>query len=155
MSLSLIVGPPNSGRTGLVRERVTAGLARDPVLVVPTIDDVSRFERELSGGEDGGSVLGVSILTFGSLFDEVARATGTALRPNLTDAQEMHLVRRAIAAAEMPILGRSARQPGFAPAVSALIHELQASALDPDTVAARAAEAEAGGAYLGELAALY
>src|SRR5262245_10037813 len=126
MTLSLIVGPPNSGRTGLVRERVAAGLARGPVLVVPTLEDVSRFERELSGGDGGPGVLGVSILTFGSLFEEVARATGSALPPSLTDAQELHLVRRAIAAADLPVLGRSARRPGFALALATLIHELQA-----------------------------
>ncbi len=152
MPLSLIVGPPNSGRTGLIRERVVAGLARDPVLVVPTLDDVARFERELVGG---GVVLGASILTFGRLFEEVARAAGAELRPGLTKAQELHLVRRAIDAAELRILARSARRPGFAPALAGLIEELQGGALDPDTVADRAAEAESGGAYLGEIAAVY
>ena len=47
MSLELIVGPPNSGRAGAVLDRFGAALERDPLLVVPTSDDVDRFEREL------------------------------------------------------------------------------------------------------------
>jgi ATP-dependent helicase/DNAse subunit B len=152
MALSLIVGPPNSGRAGAVRERLTAALGRDPVLVVPTLEDASRFERELCGG--GEPVLGVSIHTFKRLFDEVARATGAPARPPLTAAQSLHLARRAIAATELRILARSARRPGFAAALSTLIDELQASCLDPRTVEELAARSD-DSSYLGELAALY
>ena len=49
MPLSLIVGPPNSGRAGEAQARFLAGLAEDPLLVVPTADDAARFERELCG----------------------------------------------------------------------------------------------------------
>ena len=99
MALSLIVGPPNSGRAGAVRERLETGLGRDPVLVVPTLEDASRFERELC--EQGGPVLGASILTFERLFEEVVRATGASTRPALTRAQRLHLVRRAIATTDL------------------------------------------------------
>src|SRR5918994_4934234 len=153
MSLSLIVGPPNSGRAGRVRERLTAALGRDPVLVVPTLEDASRFERELC--EQGEPVLGASILTFERLFDEVARATGASTRPALTKAQALHLVRRAIAATDLGILARSARRPGFATALASLIEEIQASGLDPRTVEHGAAESAESSRYLGELAALY
>ena len=77
MSLSLIIGPPNSGRAGAVRERLEAGLGRDPVLVVPTLDDASRFERELC--EQDGPVLGVSILK------------GDVLALNITKSCELSL----------------------------------------------------------------
>ncbi len=40
MPLKLIHGPPNSGRAGLVRRAFLAARERDPVLVVPTVDDV-------------------------------------------------------------------------------------------------------------------
>ena len=151
MSLSLIVGPPNSGRAGKIRERLAAALGRDPVLVVPTLEDASRFERELC--ERGSPVLGVSILTFERLFDEVARATGGAGRPPLTDPQALHLVRRAIATTELHVLARSARHRGFAAELAALIEEIESSCLDPGTVAERAAAGGRG--YLVELAALY
>ncbi|MGH2991556.1 MAG: hypothetical protein ACRDMA_17195, partial [Solirubrobacterales bacterium] len=124
MSLQLIVGPPNSGRAGAARERLAAALGRDPVLVVPTVEDASRFERELCGADE--AVLGASILTFERLFDEVVRATGAPVRPPLTPAQSAHLVRRAIATTELGILARSARRSGFADALATLIEELQA-----------------------------
>jgi ATP-dependent helicase/DNAse subunit B len=153
MSLSLIVGPPNSGRAGAVRERLEAGLGRDPVLVVPTLDDASRFERELC--ERDGPVLGVSILTFERLFEEVVRATGASTRPALTRAQRLHLVRRAIATTDLGVLARSGRRPGFATALAALIEEFQASGLDPATAEHAAAESAESSQYLAELAGLY
>ena len=53
MPLKLIHGPPNSGRAGIVRRALIGVLERDPVLVVPTVDDVYAFERELC--ESGAS----------------------------------------------------------------------------------------------------
>jgi ADDB, N-terminal len=153
MTLSLIVGPPNSGRAGAVRERLETGLGRDPVLVVPTLEDASRFERELC--EQGGPVLGASILTFERLFEEVVRATGASTRPALTRAQRLHLVRRAIATTDLGVLARSGRRPGFARALAVLIEEFQASGLDPATVEHAAAESAEGSRYLIELTALY
>jgi ATP-dependent helicase/DNAse subunit B len=153
MALSLIVGPPNSGRAGAVRERLEAELGRDPVLVVPTLEDASRFERELC--EQGGPVLGTSILTFERLFEEVARATGASTRPALTRAQRLHMVRRAIATTDLGVLARSGRRPGFAGALAALIEEFQASGLDPATVKHTAEESVESSRYLIVLADLY
>jgi ATP-dependent helicase/DNAse subunit B len=168
MSLSLIVGPPNSGRAGAVRERLEAGLGRDPVLVVPTLEDASRFEQELCTGASpprspfGGpppgerrAILGVSILTFERLFEEVVRATGASTRAALTRAQRLHLVRRAIATTDLGVLARSGRRPGFARALEALIEELLGGGLDPATVEHAAAESAESSRYLTELAALY
>jgi ATP-dependent helicase/DNAse subunit B len=154
-SLSLIVGPPNSGKAGHIRARLEAALGQDPVLVVPTFDDVDRFERELCDGANGGAVLGTSIMTFERLFDDVSRSTGAALPPMIGRTQALHVARRASAETELRVLGRSARRPGFAAALSALIDEVQAAGLDPMTIAANAAEAEPESAYLRELATLY
>jgi len=137
----------------MVRERLATALGRDPVLVVPTLEDASRFERELCTA--GAPVLGASILTFERLFEEVARTTGAPSRPALTKAQSLHLVRRAIAATELRILARSARRPGFVSALASLIDEIQAGGLDPRTVEHRASESDENSHYLGELAALY
>jgi ATP-dependent helicase/DNAse subunit B len=152
MSLSLIVGPPNSGRAGVVRERLTAALDRDPVLIVPTLEDISRFERELCAADD--AVLGVSILTFKGLFEEVVRVTGAPVRPSLTAVQARHLARRAISSTRLRILARSARRPGFAAALAAVIEEFQAGCLDPRTVAELADRSD-DSRYLGELGELY
>ncbi len=47
MGLDVIHGPPNSGRAPEMLARFRAVLDREPVLVVPTGDDVAGFERQL------------------------------------------------------------------------------------------------------------
>ena len=74
MPLNLIHGPPNSGRAGIVRRRFTEELARSPLLVLPTVDDVFSFERELCREE--GALLGGGVHTFDGLFEQVAGAAG-------------------------------------------------------------------------------
>ena len=80
MGLSIVQGPPNAGRAGVVRRRFTAALGRDPLLVVPTLDDVFNFERELAPA--GGALLGGTVTTFAGLFREVAAATGASPPPS-------------------------------------------------------------------------
>ena len=82
MSLELIVGPSNSGRAGEILDRLRAALDRDPLLIVPTGDDITRFERDLCA--DGGAAIGATIRTFASLFDEIAVATAASIPPRLT-----------------------------------------------------------------------
>ena len=55
-------------------------------------------------------------------------------------AQRLALVRRASREVELRLLARSARRPGFAPALDRLIGELQAALLDPGALARRRAE---------------
>jgi ATP-dependent helicase/DNAse subunit B len=152
MSIAVIVGPPNSGRAGAIRERLEATLASEPVLVVPTADDAARFERELCG--DGGALLGASISTFHRLRDEVAAATGAPVRPILSDAQRLALVRDVVRDVELRLLSASARQAGFVPALERLIGELQAALVNPDELARAAGDID-GGEYEAELARLY
>src|SRR5262245_28271021 len=87
MGVKLIVGPPNSGRTGRTLETFRAAAARDPVLVVPTVDDVERFEEELT--RDGDVVIGATVGTFDQLFGLVARATDAPTGPAVSRAQRM------------------------------------------------------------------
>ena len=152
LTLDLIVGPPNAGRAGAIRRRFAEALGRDPILVVPTRDDVDRFERELSG--DGGLV-GGSVDTFPALFEDVARATGAGLPPRLSDAQRLWLVREAVGRAGVSALRASAESPGFAPAMERLLGELQSEGLDPDTLERRAAEAGGDAGYEIELANVF
>jgi RecB family exonuclease len=149
----LIHGPPNSGRAGLIRRGFTAALDRDPVLVVPTVDDVFAFERELC--QEGG-LLGGSAMTFGALFRTVASAAGAPPGAELSPPQRL----RAIAVAVQSRLGRlgplrrSASRPGFARAFERLLDELQGAGVEPEAVEASAATLE-GSAYLSDIAALY
>ena len=115
MSLSLIVGPPNSGKAGEVLARLKAALDRDPVLIVPTLDDADRFERELCEAPATAMPCSESRSgRFERLFEDVAQATGTPLPPTLSDEQRLYAVRLATRRADPRILGRSAARPGFA-----------------------------------------
>jgi RecB family exonuclease len=158
MSLQLIVGPPNSGRAGEIRARFEAALDRDPVLVVPTLDDADRFERELCAPDPAdtlaSAVVGAAIRTFGAFAGEVAAATGADVRVELSGMQRLALVRAAVRSTDLSAVGGSAARRGFAPALERLIGELQAGVVAPGELAATAAELE-DGAYEGELARLY
>jgi RecB family exonuclease len=153
VSLKLIHGPPNSGRAGVVRQSFTAALARDPILVVPTVDDVFAFERELCAG---GGLLGGTAMTFGGLFRTVLTAAGAPPGAELSPAQRLRAVAVAIEARRERLgpLRRSAGRPRFARALERLFDELQAAGIEPEEVEASAATLE-GSAYLSDLAALF
>ena len=149
MSVKLIVGPPNSGRTGktLVAFKIAA---RDPVLVVPTVDDVERFEEELTS--DGKVVIGATVGTFDQLFTLIARSAEAPAGPAVSRIQRLRLAREAASRADLRILATSSRRPGFPAALDELVSELQAALVDPVSLRERAAEA---GPYELEIAALY
>jgi RecB family exonuclease len=153
MSLKLIHGPPNSGRAGLIRRRFVAALERDPVLVLPNVDDVFAFERELCGE---GATLGGTAMTFGALFRAVATSAGAPPGADLSPAQRLRAIAVAVdsRAGRLGPLRRSASRPGFARAFERLLDELQAAGVEPAAVEASAATLE-GSAYLGDIAALY
>ncbi|MGN6276656.1 MAG: PD-(D/E)XK nuclease family protein [Solirubrobacterales bacterium] len=157
MPLKLIYGPPNSGRAGVVRQDFLAVLERDPILVMPTIDDVFAFERELSTvGGRAGAVLGGAAMTFGALFRTVATAAGAPPGAELSPAQQLRAVAVAIATRRERLgpLRRSAGRPRFAAALERLFDELQAAGVAPEEVEASAATLE-GSAYLSDLATLF
>lgn len=153
MPLKLIHGPPNSGRAGLVRGAFVAALERDPVLVVPTVDDVFAFERELCAA---GAALGGSAMTFGALFRTVATAGGVPPDGELSPAQRLRTIAVAVEArlGRLGPLRRSAARPGFARAFVRLLDELQAAGVEPEAVEASAGTLE-GSAYLGDIATLF
>ena len=153
MPLKLIHGPPNSGRAGLIRSAFAAAAERDPVLVLPTVDDVFTFERELAGG---GAALGGAAMTFRALFGRVATGAGAPPGAVLSPAQRLRCVDAAVERL-LPQLGplrRSAARPGFARAFVRLLDELQAAAVEPGAVEASAGTLE-GSAYLADIAALF
>ncbi|HET7508729.1 MAG TPA: hypothetical protein VFJ65_00630, partial [Solirubrobacterales bacterium] len=93
MPLKLIHGPPNSGRAGVIRRDFLAALESDPILVVPTLDDVFAFEREFcTEGARVGAVLGGAAMTFGALFRTVATAAGAPPGAELSPAQRLRAV---------------------------------------------------------------
>jgi ATP-dependent helicase/DNAse subunit B len=153
MPLKLIHGPPNSGRADRIQALFREALDRNPVLVLPTLDDVFRFERSLCGA---GAALGGSVMTFGDLFREVARCTGAAPATELTPAQRLAAVSVGIGAhrGKLGPLRRSAARPGFAIPFERLLDELQSAGLEPASLASGAQTLETS-AYLGDLTALF
>jgi ATP-dependent helicase/DNAse subunit B len=134
----------------VVLDRFREAMQRDPILVVPTVDDVERFEEELT--RDGAPLVGATVCTFDRLFKLVAGALEVPPRPRLTPVQARRVAAEAVARSELKLLGRSARQPGFATALEELSSELQAAGVDPHTFRERAAGA---GDYELEVAGLY
>ena len=84
---------------------------RDPLLIVPTGDDIARFERDLCA--DGTAAIGATIRTFGSLTDEIATRAATPVAAALTPPQRLALIRAATAATPLRLLSRSSRSPGL------------------------------------------
>ncbi len=150
MPLKLIIGSPNSGRTGAVLDAFRAVSSRDPVLVVPTLDDVERFEGELTRG--GDAVIGASVGTFERLFGLVARAADAPMGPVLSLTQRRRLAREAVSRSKLKLLAASAARPGFPAALEELVSELQAALVDSVSLSERAREA---GPYEVEIASLY
>jgi hypothetical protein len=131
MGLTLLAGPANAGKVALLLERYLAVLDHDPVLIVPNRPDVERAERDLL--RRAGCLLGGTIGTFDDLFDELAR--GGTPRRVLKDRQRDLLVRRVVAATPLNGLSASARTPGFADALAAVLSDLETGLLAPEQLA--------------------
>lgn len=152
MPLKLIHGPLNSGRRGLILRRFAAALDRDPILVVPNIDDVFDFEREIC---ERGAALGGAVMTFDGLFHEIASVSGSPSGSALSQVQRQRAVSVGIAEhrAQLGPLRRASLRPGFAVAFERLLAELGSAGLDPADLGADAETLESS-AYLNDLATL-
>ena len=111
MSMTVVVGRANSGKTGMIYEALCAAAARGaaPTLVLPTQPDVERASDELSRRVP----FGLSVTTTGAWVAELWGLHGDGRRI-LDDSQRAAVVRRATAAAGLSALSASAETPGFA-----------------------------------------
>lgn len=144
-SLLLITGPPNTGKAGEIVGRLLGVIDKAPMLVVPTADDVDRFQRELvaradSLAKDSLAVVGTSIVTFNGLVDEVVAATGLSRRRMAGKAAQLAMARRAARETTLREAVVSAATSGFAPALLQAVGELRSAGLDPATVSGNIAE---------------
>lgn len=135
MPLSVIKGPPNSGRTELVRERYEERLSDDPVLVVPSTDDIFGWERRLTRGRS--AFLGGKVVHFKDLVDEILGDDVSARDYRDSKTVATPLRRRAFAAdairAGWPaIAARLQDQPGLVDAALQTIDEFRENLITPD-----------------------
>ncbi|HEY8583759.1 MAG TPA: hypothetical protein VIL49_12455, partial [Capillimicrobium sp.] len=155
MPLTLVTGPANSAKARVVLDGVRGALDRDPLLVVPTGEDVALYRRELA---EDGIVLGPKVLTFAALLREIARRAGVGAEPLGRLARE-RVVGAVLARAELDALAPSAATPGFARAAGSFFGELEVARVDPGRLAgglrAWAGEDRSRAAYGAEVARLY
>jgi hypothetical protein len=127
MPLTLITGPANSGKARAVLDEVHAHAARgaEPLLVLPTHDDVGRYRRELA---DAGLVMGVRVERFRGLLAEISRraqagagAGGDAFKRPLSPLQREQLLRNLLPSV----------RSGHVRAVAELVGELQVERVSP------------------------
>jgi len=153
VSLSVISGPPGSGREEEILDRFARVLDRDPLLVVPTRDDVDRIERELCS-RGTANLLGGAVTSFPALFEEVGRAVAAPGGSVASRMQRVWLARAAAKRTSLRQLHRSSGHDGFAPALEALIADLQGAGLDAAGLRTAASELD-DGAYEAELCAIF
>src|SRR5689334_14229845 len=137
MPLTLVIGPANAAKAGVVLDAFRSALERsgggrlaapEPLLVVPTGADVEPYQRELAAS---GTVFGGEVVTFSRLLRLIALRAGYRGRRLGPVAQE-RVVRAAVAAAPLRVLADSARTPGFARAAGRLFAELQRALVAPE-----------------------
>ena len=67
------------------------------------------------GGVGDAAILGASIRTFGAFTRAIAAATGAELRPRLSDAQRLALVRAAVRQTQLEVLAAPRPDAGSLP----------------------------------------
>src|SRR4051794_29475031 len=153
--LKLVTGPANAAKAGEVLGGLRTRLAEEPILVVPSFQDVEHAQRELA---ERGAVFGATVLRFDRLFAEIATRVGYRARV-ASELQRELVVERAADAADLLALAESAPQPGFVGAGARFGAELGGAMVAPArfTSALRAWQAgdAPGGRYGEEIAGIY
>ena len=127
MPLKLVTGPANAAKAGEVLGGLRARLDEDPILVVPSFQDVEHAQRELA---DRGAVFGALVLRFEWLYREIAGRVGVGERV-ASDVQRRLLLEATVAKADLSVLAESAAQPGFVRAAARFVAELGRARVDP------------------------
>ena len=135
MPLTIIKGPPNSGRTDELERLYRRQMHLRPVLVVPGVDDIFEWERRLT--RETGAMLGGQIVHFRDLYGEVLRSADEP-RPQLaSELSRLSLIRTAIGSEASELAKLLPDKPGLVRAVLDLVDGFQADGRDPETIGER------------------
>ena len=135
MALRLVMGPANCGKVAELLDRflLAVDAGDDPYLVVPSIPDIERAERDLLTRRE--CVLGGRIGSFDDLLWLVAERSGEPAG-GLGEFERRMVLEDVVRSAELTELAGPARFGGFVDGVLRLFDELAASDL-PDAVSRR------------------
>jgi ATP-dependent helicase/DNAse subunit B len=118
--LSLVTGPANAEKARVVLDALQAAASREPLLIVPTMQDALVYRRELA---ERGLVFGADVRTWSGLARELARAAGVRGRP-IGGLSRERVAALAVQRTTLQVLGASAGTPGFTGTLLRLFDEL-------------------------------
>ena len=132
MPLHLVTGPANAGKAKVVLDAFedAAHAGDEPVLVVPTFADVTRYRRELA---ERGLVFDATVVRFEQLLRLLAERAGVRGEPIRGLARE-RVAAVALRRAQLGPLTPLAASPGFLRAFLGLCDELDARGVTPQRV---------------------
>ncbi len=132
-----LLGPAGSGKTFRCLEEIRAALRENPegpplVLLAPK-QATFQLERQLLAGNDISGYTRLHIFSFDRLARFVLENLGIAPPKLLSDEGRVMVLRALLMRheGELKLFGRSARRPGFAQELSALLNEFQQHQLAP------------------------
>lgn len=151
MPLTVVKGPPNSGRTEQVRRRYLELLPRRPILVVPGVDDIFGWERRFTEGDR--ALVGGQIVHFKDLFGEILELDKERRPEIASELKRMQLMRAAVREEWPAIAERLTDQPGMVDSLLQLVDDFRAELVDVETLEYRIRENDLW--YLEKLSHVY
>ena len=153
---TILLAPAAGGKTQRLVELLVGepGSIGPRWAVLPDRTQVTAFRRRIAAA---GGALGVSVGTFGDLFQEILARAGrpVAVTPEPARQRLLRLALRKLEAdGQLPFYQPIVRTPGFLEVVGEAIAEMKRSRAEPEAVAALARSLDRGAA-LGEMAAIY
>ena len=130
MPISLITGPANAGKAGVLLEQLRANerAGLRPILLVPTIDARDRWLAELAAA---GPVCSAEVLLFSGLIDRLAaRAASSLPQPKALGSLARQRILGTLACEQWP----QALSTRIGPILAAGVGELEQAGLKPEEI---------------------